>query len=56
MNHEVVWSVIILLCGGMAFTGYCVAYILIMAYKEMQDGIHDTPEQEELLQLPSDEH
>jgi len=34
---EVVWSVIILLCCGLAFTAYCVAYILNMAYQEMQD-------------------
>jgi Na+-transporting methylmalonyl-CoA/oxaloacetate decarboxylase gamma subunit len=37
MEVEVVWSVIILLCCGLAFTLYCVAYILIMAYKEMSD-------------------
>jgi hypothetical protein len=34
---EVVWSVIILLCCGLAFTLYCVVYILTLAYKEMQD-------------------
>jgi len=34
---EIVWSVIILLCCGLAFTAYCVAYILIMASKEMQE-------------------
>ena len=32
------WSVIILLCCGLAFTLYCVIYILRLAYKEMQDG------------------
>jgi len=37
MEVEVVWSVIILLCCGLAFTLYCVAYILIMAHKEMSD-------------------
>lgn len=36
-NVEVVWEVIILFCCGLAFTLYCVAYILIIAYKEMQD-------------------
>ena len=36
-NIEVVWSVIILLCCGLAFTLYCVAYILNMALKEMQE-------------------
>jgi hypothetical protein len=35
---EVVWSVILLLCCGLAFTLYCVIYILRLAYKEMQDG------------------
>jgi hypothetical protein len=48
-----VWSVIILLCCGLAFTLYCVVYILRMAYMEMQDGSNDTTKQEELLQLPS---
>jgi len=51
-----VWSVIILLCCGLAFTLYCVVYILRMAYMEMQDGGDDTTESEELLQLPSDQH
>jgi len=37
MDTEIVWSVIILLCCGLAFTAYCVAYILNMAFKEMQD-------------------
>ena len=36
-NTEVVWGVIILLGCGLAFTLYCVAYILIMASKEMHD-------------------
>jgi hypothetical protein len=35
---EVVWSVILLLCCGLAFTLYCVVYILRLAYMEMQDG------------------
>jgi len=35
---DVVWSVIILLCCGLAFTAYCVAYILIMAHKELDHG------------------
>jgi len=39
MTQEPVWGVIILLCCGLAFTAYCVAYILIMAHKEMhEDG------------------
>lgn len=45
MNQEPVWGVIILLSCGLAFTAYCVAYILLLAYKEMQeDG--QTQEQE----------
>jgi hypothetical protein len=48
---EVVWSVIILLCCGLAFTLYCVIYILRMAYMEMQHGSNDTTKQEELLQF-----
>ena len=40
-----VWSVIILLCSGLAFTAYVVAYILRLAFQEMQeDG--QTQEQE----------
>jgi len=35
---EVVWSVILLLCCGLAFTLYCVVYILRLAHMEMQDG------------------
>ena len=38
---EVVWSVIILLCCGLAFTLYCVIYILRMAYMEMQHGSNE---------------
>ena len=36
-DTEIVWGVIIILCCGLAFTAYCVAYILNMAFKEMQD-------------------
>jgi len=43
-GSDVVWGVIILLCCGLAFTLYCVAYILILANKEMSDG--QTQEQE----------
>jgi len=32
-----VWSVILLLCCGLAFTLYCVVYILRLAFKEMQE-------------------
>ncbi len=48
MDHDInspVWSVIILLCSGLAFTAYVVAYILRLAFQEMQeDG--QTQEQE----------
>jgi hypothetical protein len=36
-GSDVVWSVIILLCCGLSFTAYCVAYILILASKEMSE-------------------
>jgi len=32
-----VWSVIILLCCGLAFTLYCVIYILRLSFKELED-------------------
>jgi len=32
-----VWSVIILLCSGLAFTAYVVVYILRLAFQEMQE-------------------
>ena len=37
-----VWSVIILLCCGLAFTAYCVIYILRLAFKEMEDNAEDS--------------
>ena len=48
-----VWSVIILvvIAVGLA-TGY-VIYILRQAFAELENGSNDTPEQKELLQLPS---
>jgi len=36
-TNDPVWSVIILLCCGLAFTAYCVYYILKLAYEEMKD-------------------
>jgi len=44
---EVVWGVIILLCCGLAFTLYCVAYILIMAHKELQENVQITKQRQE---------
>ena len=37
-GSEFVPGVFIILCCGLAFTLYCVLYILRLAYKEMQDG------------------
>ena len=44
--QEVVWSVIVLLSIGLLFTLSCVAYILIIAYKEMQHGQAQEQERE----------
>jgi hypothetical protein len=48
MDHDInspVWSVIILLCSGLAFTAYVVVYILRLAFQEMQeDGCNDSTE------------
>ena len=35
--NDPVWSVIILLCCGLAFTAYCVVYILRLSFKELQE-------------------
>ena len=35
--NDPVWSVIILLCCGLAFTLYCVIYILRLSYKELEE-------------------
>ena len=37
MTQEPVWSVIILLCCGLAFTAYCVIYILRLSFKELEE-------------------
>ena len=31
------WGVVILLSCGLAFTAYCIYYILKLAYEEMED-------------------
>ena len=36
--NDPVWSVIILLCCGLAFTAYCVVYILRLSFKELQEN------------------
>jgi hypothetical protein len=37
--NDPVWSVIILLGCGLAFTLYCVIYILRLAFKELQEDV-----------------
>jgi len=39
--NDPVWSVIILLGCGLAFTMYCVVYILRMSFSEMNDDRPD---------------
>ena len=48
-----VWSVIIMVILALAMTVYVVIYILGVDERE-EHGSHETPKQEELLQLPSD--
>ena len=52
VTWSIIWCLIILLAG----VAYYIYTILKLAYEELEDGSDDTPEQEELLQLPSDEH
>ena len=53
VTWSIIWSLVILLAGVF----YVIVYILGIDEREAQDhGSHDTPEQEELLQLPSDEN
>jgi len=35
--NDPTWSVIILLCCGLAFTLYCVIYILLLSFKELKE-------------------
>ena len=42
-----VWSVIILLCCGLAFTAYYVIYILRLAFQEMEENVQTTQVEEE---------
>jgi len=48
-----VWSVIIMVVLAVVMTVYVIIYILGIDERE-EHGSHDTPKQEELLQLPSD--
>ncbi len=52
--NDPVWSVIISLIILLAGVFYVIVYILGIDERESH-GSHDTPEQEELLQLPSDD-
>jgi hypothetical protein len=46
-----VWSIFIMVLLLLAATTYYIYYIMNIAYVEMKDGNHETPQQEELLQL-----
>jgi hypothetical protein len=53
VTWSIIWSLVILLAGVF----YVIVYILGIDEREAQDhGSDDTPESEELLQLPSDEN
>ena len=47
MTQEPVWSVIILLCCGLAFTAYCVIYILRLSFKELEEDVQVTKQRQE---------
>jgi hypothetical protein len=49
VTWSIIWSLVILLAGVF----YVIVYILGIDERESH-GSHDTPESEELLQLPSD--
>ena len=51
--NDPVWSVIISLIMLLAGVFYIIVYILGVDKRE-ENGNHETPKQEELLQLPSD--
>ena len=54
--NDPTWSVIISLLILLFGVGFYVIYILKISYMELNDGSDDTPESEELLQFPSDQH
>ena len=45
--NDPVWSVIILLCCGLAFTLYCVIYILRLSYKELEEDVQESKQGQE---------
>jgi len=49
VTWSIIWCLLILLAG----VAYYIYTIMTLAYKELEDGSNDTPESEELLQLPS---
>jgi hypothetical protein len=51
VTWSIIWSLVILLAGVI----WVIAYILGIDERESH-GSDDTPESEELLQLPSDQH
>jgi hypothetical protein len=53
--NDVTWSIIWILVILLAGVIWVIAYILGIDERESH-GSDDTPESEELLQLPSDEH
>ena len=53
VTWSIIWSLVILLAGVF----YVIVYILGIDEREAQEhGSDDTPESEELLQIPSDEN
>ena len=55
--NDPVWSVIISIILLLIGVSWVIRYILLVDTREAQEhGSHDTPEQEELLQLPSDQN
>ena len=51
--NDPVWSVIFMVFLAVAMAVYVIIYILGVDERE-EHGSHETPKQEELLQLPSD--
>jgi len=45
--NDPVWSVIILLCCGLAFTLYCVIYILRLSFKELEEDVQESEQGQE---------
>ena len=45
--NDPTWSVIILLCCGLAFTAYCVIYILRLSFKELEEDGQESKQGQE---------